>query len=224
LPFTDPVNKAAAAVRVPVLICPSEQNDRSTTVDNIEQRPICYAANQGTWLVFNPAVNIVGDGVFEPNAKIGMKQIVDGTSKTLAFAEVKTYQPMLNPGSAGTAKIPDTPAQVAALGGEFQPEDGHAGWVEGRAGQDGFTTTFPPNTLVSYTSGGTTYDIDYTSAEEGENATDITYAAVTSRSYHAGTVNAAMVDGSARNFASDTDQLVWRALGTRNGGEAVTIP
>jgi prepilin-type processing-associated H-X9-DG protein len=43
------------------------------------------------------------------------------------------------------------------------------------------------------------------------------------RSYHPGGVNAAMADGSVRWFASTIDEKTWRALGTRSGGEAVTV-
>jgi prepilin-type processing-associated H-X9-DG protein len=224
-PFTADKNVAACAVRLSVFMCPSEVNDKSAVVDDITQYPINYAANEGTWMVYDPSTNTGGDGVFEPNTKIGMKNIVDGTSKTLAFAEVKTFQPLLNPGDGATDKIPTDPTQIGSLGGDFQEEDGHSGWVEGRSDEDGFTATFTPNTVVSYSNGTGTYDIDFTSAEEGDSTTDITYSAVTARSYHSGgTVNVAMVDGSVHGVASDVDLTVWRAMGTRYGGETVTIP
>ena len=41
------------------------------------------------------------------------------------------------------------------------------------------------------------------------------------RSYHPGGVNVALCDGSVRWFATGIDMTVWRALGTRSGGEAV---
>jgi prepilin-type processing-associated H-X9-DG protein len=41
----------------------------------------------------------------------------------------------------------------------------------------------------------------------------------TARSFHDGGVNVAMADGSARFVSSSIDVKVWRALGTRNGGE-----
>jgi prepilin-type N-terminal cleavage/methylation domain-containing protein/prepilin-type processing-associated H-X9-DG protein len=223
LPFTDPKNAAACAYRLSVLICPSEISDKSAVVDDITQYPINYVVNEGEWLVFDPTTNTGGDGVFEPNAKIGMRHIIDGTSKTLAFSEGKAFQPILNPGGAGTAIIPTDPATVAALGGELQEEDGHSGWVEGRSDEDGFTATFTPNTVVTYSNGSTNYDIDYTSAEEGDPA-QITYSAITARSYHSGGVNVAMVDGSVHLTPNDVDLTVWRAMATRNGGEVVTIP
>jgi len=74
---------------------------------------------------------------------------------------------------------------------------------------------------VPYTASGRTYDVDVTSQRDGESTTLPTYAAVTSRSFHPGGVNAALLDGSVRFVTGTIDLAVWRALGTRNGGETV---
>ncbi|HYT93106.1 MAG TPA: H-X9-DG-CTERM domain-containing protein, partial [Gemmataceae bacterium] len=95
----------------------------------------------------------------------------------------------------------------------------HAEWVDGKVHETGFTTVFPPNTLVSYTSGDATYDVDFLSATE-TNLGD-TYAAVTARSYHTGIVNVLLMDGSVRSVSSAVSGTTWRALGTRAGGEIV---
>jgi prepilin-type processing-associated H-X9-DG protein len=105
------------------------------------------------------------------------------------------------------------------LGGEFKTDSGHTEWVDARVHQTGFTTLFPPNTRVPYSSGGASYDIDFNSMREGQNATGITYAAVTSRSYHVGGVNVLLMDGSVRFVRSDISPVTWRALGTRAGGD-----
>src|SRR5262249_36971110 len=44
-------------------------------------------------------------------------------------------------------------------------------------------------------------------------------AQVAARSYHNGGVNGALADGSVRFFSNTIDQLTWRALSTRAGGE-----
>jgi hypothetical protein len=66
-------------------------------------------------------------------------------------------------------------------------------------------------------------DIDYSSQQEGTSATISTVAVITSRSYHSGIVNSALVDGSVRSMANSIDLRVWRALGTRQGGEVATL-
>ncbi len=68
------------------------------------------------------------------------------------------------------------------------------------------------------------YSIDLTSMRDGESATVPTYAAVTARSYHPGLVNALLLDGSVRPVTDGIDRRVWRAFGTRSGGETETLP
>jgi prepilin-type processing-associated H-X9-DG protein len=41
------------------------------------------------------------------------------------------------------------------------------------------------------------------------------------RSRHPGGVNASFCDGSAQFFTNDVDALVWRAMGTMDGGEGM---
>ena len=43
----------------------------------------------------------------------------------------------------------------------------------------------------------------------------------TARSYHTGGVNLAMADGSTRFVSDDIDLLVWRAMGSADGGEVI---
>lgn len=71
---------------------------------------------------------------------------------------------------------------------------------------------------------GQDYDIDYNSRQEGNSATIKTFAAITARSYHNGTVNAARLDGSVHAIADGTYPAVWRALATRAGGELIPAP
>jgi prepilin-type processing-associated H-X9-DG protein len=61
--------------------------------------------------------------------------------------------------------------------------------------------------------------VDFVSATE-TSAGD-TYAAVTSRSHHAGMVNVLLMDGSVRGVPNSVNLATWRALGTRSGGEPV---
>jgi prepilin-type N-terminal cleavage/methylation domain-containing protein len=222
LPYSSPQNLAAIAFRVPAFICPSEVNDHPSQPHGPSepQYPLNYGANMGTWMVYNPTTRSSGNGAFTINRGTAMRDFTDGTSNTIAFGEVKAFQPVLKGSGGAPAAPPANASQVAGFGGSLEPKDGHTEWVEGRVHQDGFTTTLPPNVPAFYTSGGATYSADYTSGEEGET-TSITYAAVTSRSYHPGVVNCLLIDGSVRS-ASDTIQLqIWRRLGARNDGQVV---
>jgi hypothetical protein len=212
-----------AQTRIPVYLCPNEVNDRVKTnsAGAPVNYPLSYAANFGSWLVFNPNNGTGGDGAFAVNQKLRVGAYRDGLSNTVGFAEVKAYWPALRDSSSAPPIPPSDPAAVAAYGGTLKPEAGHTEWVEGRAAQTGFTTTFPPNTVIPYNAGGTAYDVDFLSTSEGKSTTAPTYAALTSRSYHTGVVNVLLMDGSVRSVTDGLPLATWRALGTRAGGEVV---
>lgn len=210
-----------ARVRVPFLLCPSEVNDRERPDGpTFVHYPLNYGANAGLWHIMQPPRGM-GEGVFVVNRVTRFADITDGTSNTLAMAEVKAFTPYLRDGGnpGGAAPVPVSPLEIAAYGGEFKMDSGHTEWVDARTHQTGFTWTFPPNTKVPYENGGKVYDIDFNSMREGRSTTLPTYAVVTSRSYHSGGVNVMLMDGSVRFTSQTISQLAWRALGSRNGGE-----
>ncbi len=75
--------------------------------------------------------------------------------------------------------------------------------------------------MVPHTVSGIVYDIDVSSRREGVNATDPTYGIITSRSYHPGTVQALLMDGSVRAISDSIERTTWQTLGSRAGGEVV---
>lgn len=212
---------AVTQQRIASYICPSDIGDRERPDGALTHYPLTYGINMGTWFVFDPTSRTGGNGIAYPNGRLNFASVVDGTSHTLAFGEVKAWTPYLrdggNPNGLGIS-IPATPAQVVAFGGNFKTDSGHTEWVDGRTHQTGFTGTFPPNTELIYTSGGVDYDIDFSSSREGKTTNQTTYAVVTSR-YHPGGAQVGLVDGSVR-FASETvDLSVWRGYATRDRGE-----
>jgi prepilin-type N-terminal cleavage/methylation domain-containing protein/prepilin-type processing-associated H-X9-DG protein len=223
---------AISSQRIAVLQCPSEMNDVGKTNSSgvIAHWPTNYGVNLGTWLIWNPATGSGADGAIAPTSPVRLAQICDGLSNTLGAAEVRAYMPRLkngaNPNVAG-APPPAEPADVQALGGTFAAASpgvsgGHSEWVDSKCFETGFTTVFPPNTKVPYRNGGADEDVDFATSSEGNAGGSFTYAAITSRSYHPGGVNALKMDGSVRFFAEGIGQAVWRALGTRAGGEVVS--
>ncbi|MBA4188147.1 MAG: hypothetical protein C0467_09030 [Planctomycetaceae bacterium] len=226
--FSRPISEQpqVARVRVPYLLCPSEPNDRERPDGpTFVHYPLNYAANAGVWHLFAPPQG-ASTGAFVLNRATRFSDMTDGLSNTLGFAEVKAFTPYLRDGASpavpGVA-VPSAPADLAAYFGvgEFKADSGHTEWVDARVHQTGFTTTFPPNAKVQHVAGGVTYDVDFNSHREGRSATLPTYAVVTSRSYHTGGVNAALMDGSVRYVRDSTTQDAWRAVGTRAGGEVL---
>lgn len=232
LPYSATANIPAARVKISIYVCPSEVNDRERPDGAITYYPLSYGANVGNWLVFDPVSGQSGAGAFPVRFRTNPSELIarghatgaftDGLSNTLGFAEVKTFQPYFrevgNP-NAANAPLPATPADVVSLGGDFRTDSGHTEWVDGYVHQTGFTTLFPPNTKVPHTVGGINYDVDFTSARESRDLTRRTYSAVTSRSHHAGGVNALLMDGSVRFVRDAIAVATWQAAGTPAGGE-----
>ncbi len=216
-------------IRVATYICPDELNDvlKNTTADDGQSYPQNYGVNLGIWLVYNPAVDRGGPGAFFPNARLRPGDFTDGLSKTLLAAEVKAFTPYYRDAGQADLPQPTAPSAICGLGGaanmgpDLMSNSGHTEWGEGTAQQCGFTTTFTPNTAVTCANGGQSYDVDFTNMSEGGSLTVPTFAAVTSRSYHAGCVNVSYMDGSVHTVPDAVDLKVWQALSTRAGGKSL---
>ena len=225
-------NWAVTELKMPILMCPSEINDRrriSTTPGGQNHYPVNYAVNCGSWKTFTHAATLAeggisGDGAFACNSNFSSSSFTDGMSNTICAAEVKAYTPGAASSKLGTDALP-TVSDVSgfAIGSGASFSNGHTEWVDGKVHETGFTTTFTPNTNVPIVSGGVTYDGDYVSCREG-SATSVgfpVYAAVTARSFHTGIVNSLLMDGSVRSISNNLNLTVWRALGTRDGREVL---
>ncbi len=234
LPYSSQLD--VAATRVAPFLCPSEINDvvRVNAAGIERDYPANYAANMGTWKIWNPNDGTIGDGAFHVNSRFTTAHFNDGTSQTLMFAEVKAYTSYLRNTNEDPGPVPPDSTTFATgftaasadinMGPNLMDNTGQTEWADGLCQQSGFTTTFSPNTKIPYIHAGTEYDIDYVSYREGTHSTRIAYGAITSRSYHPGLVNVAMMDGSVRTITDQIDLSVWRALGTRSGGEIIDLP
>ncbi len=209
------------------LICPDEINRMREKSAGQEIRPINYVFNMGTWFVYDPSTGAGGDGAYFRQSALSPAHFTDGLSTTLCAAEAKGFTPYF-----ANARLPNPPlaqsaSDLCALGGEARmgpsllENKGHSNFWAVRVDQNGFTTTFAPNARTLCDHSGTLYDVDWTNAEEGTTKNISTYAAVTARSYHPTVVNAAMMDGSVHPVSDNVDLRIWRALGTRAGGEAI---
>ena len=217
-----PSGLPAGSARVPVLLCPDEPGDRVRIKDGVPKYyPLNYGANVGVWFVYDPETRRGGPGAFYPASKLKPGKFSDGLSKTIAFSEVKAWNPYFrNAAQDNPAAVP--PTQIASLGGDFKTNSGHTESLDGRCHQTGVTGLFSPNTKVPHVSDELDHDVDWTNQQEGKSATTATYAAVTSRSYHSGGVNIIRMDGSAQFVTDDIELPVWQAMFTRNGGEVVS--
>jgi prepilin-type N-terminal cleavage/methylation domain-containing protein/prepilin-type processing-associated H-X9-DG protein len=219
---------AISNVRIPIYSCPSD-SPAAEVRDPGGGKALLFATtygfNMGTWFVYDPVTNMGGDGVFHPNSYTRLAKIADGTSKTLMAAEVKAWTHYTRNGGPSLTTIPknvDEASSNVTAGAEYK-NTGHTEWPDGRVHHTGITATMTPNTFVKYLKGTEVLDADYNSWQEGKDGATgrPTYAIITSRSFHSGSVNASMTDGSVQSINDDIDLLVWRGKATRSGGEVV---
>lgn len=228
--WSSPVNgPVVSGNRVPVYACPSDpKTNTPRTASGVSLYCTNYGFNFGTWFVYDPTTGQGGDGLFYPNSRIRIEAIRDGSSNTLLASEVKSWQAYTRNAPPPSTAMPQTVAEVVAavdvgVKDRIQPATadgtGHTEWANGHSHHSGFTVTLPPNTNVAWTYQGVTYDADFASRQEGSNTTQPSYSALTSRSYHVGIVHSLMADGAVKSVSANIDGRVWRAAGTRMGGE-----
>jgi prepilin-type N-terminal cleavage/methylation domain-containing protein/prepilin-type processing-associated H-X9-DG protein len=233
-----PANATVVSTTLSVLICPSEVNSQplisSTSTTGVSNYGWCA----GDWYVYGGmALNGAppSRSAFTVNLSRSLAAFTDGLSQTVVAAEGKTYTPvarncfgtvsngtMLFPPLTNPYAVPDAPSSMPVIQSIYDSctqsgDIGHTIWVYGNSVYDGFTTALPPNTKVLVAPG---MDVDVNT--EDENNGGPTYAAITSRSYHPGGVNALFGDGSVHFVKSSINWTTWRALGTIAGGEVVS--
>lgn len=136
------------------------------------------------------------DGVFWQNSTVRIVDITDGTTNTFLFSERNHFD-----------------RAVVAL--TSTPLGGWGWWSFPNAGDVQFGTSVPLNFELPANW------VSLPAAQRSALEDDRINAA---GSQHTGGANFAMSDGSVRFIANGLPQLTYRALSTRAGGEAVSLP
>src|SRR5262245_47725037 len=205
LRYSVPENTTVSAVVVSTFLCPSEIRPQPRPTATGQFGVNNYGWNMGDWYVWGGFAGGSNRAAFQLNESRRFAEFTDGLSNTLVAAEVKAYQPNL--GNCGglaninnPAVIPPTTADPYAIAPEYNAGctlsmTGHTEWVDGAVHETGITTAWTPNRRVERQS-APGQDLDLIG--QRENRGGPTFAAVTSRSYHHGGVNALCGDGSVR--------------------------
>jgi prepilin-type N-terminal cleavage/methylation domain-containing protein/prepilin-type processing-associated H-X9-DG protein len=228
----DPPNTTTIGMTVSFLVCPSDPNTSVSSHDYGLSGVTNYGVNQGDWFVWGGFSGPFNRNAFGMNRARRIAEFVDGTSNTLLAAEVKANQPASNCRTVPLSKItdpnnvppPTADPYVVAPDYGFCPlylNEFHTEWSDGNAHAAGFTTAWPPNKkIMGNIPENLGLDLDLNGYNEELGGPS--FAAITSRSYHPGGVNALMADGSVKFVKSSVDGLTWRALGTVAGGEVLS--
>ncbi len=234
-------NTTVSFSTVRTFVCPSDPNVVLWTYGTN------YGASLGPQFRADAGTNGIGVGLFAASQAWGIRDCIDGTSGTVAFAEVllgyKTANPQYpatmfikNPfpgagGGFGQGMGQVMPAGLANLtpyiqtcnadrakGGANPEYTAHDYWALGRLYRGaGLTMMLTPN------SPNADCAMD-PGARPQENyaAGSFSGAMTAARSKHAGGVNVLMADGSVRFMKDSINQITWWSLGTKAGGEVVS--
>jgi prepilin-type N-terminal cleavage/methylation domain-containing protein/prepilin-type processing-associated H-X9-DG protein len=214
-----PENAAGANLLVPEFLCPSDRQEPVSSSFG----PTNYAATSGTGIGGGTPFNT--DGLFFVNSRTRLKDVSDGTSKTVAmsesilgvnppaFAPRETVDPRFVYAFSFAVPMTDAACSGAAQWNYTDPR-GFA-WVNGEVRSGIYNHYWTPNTA----------EIDCVSAKTGGPITQ-RYAAYgwrAARSLHQGGVNALAADGSVRRISDEVDITVWRAYATRSAGDRANL-
>jgi prepilin-type N-terminal cleavage/methylation domain-containing protein/prepilin-type processing-associated H-X9-DG protein len=227
--YQDPNRENATVCRiaVSVFLCPS---DPAGTVGNWPGANN-YVGNEGNWLCdaceqYPPMTGSGGlpRGPFYNRSCIRMASLTDGLSNTAFMSEkmrgIGSYDPLRDLFIIGDAmSIDDTYQQCSTL----NPSNGMAAVISSQMGAawcvgDMSCTTYNhvggPNNFSCASMGGMMMG--------GPMAMVNMSVQIPPSSQHPGGVNLLMGDGSVRFLKSTVALSIWRALGTRNGGEVTS--
>ncbi|MFO0945266.1 MAG: DUF1559 domain-containing protein [Planctomycetota bacterium] len=210
-----------------------------------------YGYAMGDWYVWGglpggsgPVLKDRPRSAFSVNSATRIADVVDGMSKTMFAAEVKTWQPnkreCISPNTAGdliaaipdgqSIPIPDPNSKTDSIQeyGRNGCDGGvaHTQWYDGSVRQTGFTTAWTPNrmTLGRHPNYTELVDVDLMGRRETRAGNGPVFAAVTARSYHEGGVHALFGDGSVQFVGDSIHGPIWRAMGTIAGSEIIDDP
>jgi prepilin-type N-terminal cleavage/methylation domain-containing protein/prepilin-type processing-associated H-X9-DG protein len=243
-PDTDPTTTPAAAnvtgftTFLEVLLCPSDSAPVLIPVGNGLYATHNYPMNTGSGysVVQNPAPPLFDrpNGVLFENSSVSPGAITDGMSSTVAIAETirsipgATYanNPLdvfLITGNNSSSGPPITSdadylslcLSLPRITNQFQDTRG-VRWHYGAPGHSLYNHRRPPNDRQPDCRGGLPHS----------NRTDPIWnwlsLNVTARSRHPGGASALVCDGHVSFFKNSINVQVWQALGSRNGGEAIS--
>jgi prepilin-type N-terminal cleavage/methylation domain-containing protein/prepilin-type processing-associated H-X9-DG protein len=227
--YSHPDNTTVSGLTVSAFICPSEPKTQPVPHSFGLAGVTNYGWNMGDWYVWGGFNGAANRAPFQVNLSRRWADFTDGTGATILASEVKTNQAYLRD-CGGLSRV-NTPGNVPAPNADpatVAPEynagcnlqvTGHTEWVDGHVHQAGFTTAWTPNRRTARAS-TPAQDLDLNGQREAIGGP--TYAAITSRSYHPGGVNALFGDGSVRFLKNSVDGNAWRALGSMAGGEVLS--
>lgn len=223
----NPVHAQVAGQTLPLFLCPSEPEQpifQNNNTGNDQFAGTNYVVCTGSGTDTNYDTRARTDGMFWWGSASRFRDMTDGSSNTLVLSEslmgnkVDGSGPVTEPrrqmsryggggmgppGQGFTGAPGHNPDIAAAAAGAGNIDGrGRSSWIWGREHLTSFNTYMTPNNDVP---------------DVHRNG----FGWFAARSMHVGGVHVGLGDGSIRFVSDSIDLGLWRALGTKNGGEVV---
>ncbi len=227
-----PENETALNQTIPYFLCPSDEFRKLQGESAVHN----YTLNTGTTYPVssrNPG-GVRVTGVFYENSAVGLRDVIDGSSHTVCISETVKSEggPDVWDGASFTngfvltrdndnatngPELTDYASQCSGDGLKLQQTRGSR-WLYGAPGHSMYNHLRPPNDSGVDCRGGLPHSIrsNYWWDRLSHN--------VAARSRHPAGVHALYCDGHVAWIADGLDPTVWQALGSRDGGEAASVP
>ncbi|OYP28999.1 DUF1559 domain-containing protein [Rhodopirellula sp. MGV] len=204
-PLTDPVNSAARLTEVHTFRCPSDLDNPQPQTGGATN----YMANVGSQHIWQDP--LLQDGPFIRARQLKFRDVLDGLSNTAAFAER-----MLTDGSNGMISVESD--VFLGSGDPLTPDDAIRLCYE--TDVDNLATQFPIFMGAPWINGQHVYlHVDVPNRRScGFYPTKATMPA---SSRHVGGAHMLRCDGSVTFVTESVNIKLWRAIGTRAGGETL---
>jgi len=177
---------------ISTLTCPSDPVQAKTSQENFHGNVVLSA---GSTIQGSSGTTL--DGVFFAKSAIKIKDILDGTSKTLLSAELLLMRDNI-PGSSS--------------------HEVRGRYYDGIYGSTLFSAAETPNTTVGDNVGTYCSAGPMTPCAATQNTSSLaTYA----RSMHPGGVNVGLADGAVRFVPNSVDATIWKNLANRRDGQTI---
>ena len=235
-------NYTAFAIAQSTFICPSDPN---TTNGGISENNYRYNFGGSTPYAGAQSYNAQtttsglagGDGAFTIGPGLGVQAFTDGTSNTVAFAERTKGS-----GANMAASLPsstDTVTRVGRAGGMPDRDDifndcltlprkvdsfnfsQQGRWMSNSDYSDGWPFAWYIATMYNHVAPPNWQGMDCGSYSSTMD-TPGEHGVISARSVHSGGVNVLLGDGSCKFVKNSISLPIWRAVGTRAGGEVVS--
>ncbi|MEW4529395.1 DUF1559 domain-containing protein [Maioricimonas sp. JC845] len=195
---------------VPAFRCPSDPGTGAATWTDPTGTKQTGVRSSGSYATTNYAGCVGTDwrlrtdsaakGIFGMNTRIGIRDVLDGTSNTLAASELVIGFPKLSVNDDGNGNCPQTGAKDTST----TRQTGFSWFYAYFPHSSMFSTYTPPNSSKTWDCG--------VNSDRANNA---------ARSLHVGGVHTLLCDGGVRFVSENIDITTWQNLGNKSDGEVV---